>query len=415
MAWTPRLRRRFAPAPVDGPPRPGYGLWTLAWPWTGSHEALGGHHIAISLAWAILAPLLAATTPSPSVTRPAGDGAPPGTSGPTTILFRGASDASAAVGLTAPAGSHFLVADDESNVVRQYDGATPGAQVGNFSLASLLDLPPGAKEADVEGAALVGERIYLITSHGRDRKGEWEPTRHRFGSFTLADDGPPAPAGRSSASLSSFLASDSRLRTLGLHRAVALGDRRERDLAPKHQGLNIEALAVANDGRGVWIGLRNPRPVVDGRPHALLILLRNPAEFLGGLNPDLGAPLLWDLSGLGLRALARDPTRGVTWAVAGPHDGADAPFALYRWSGLPGESPELVRGDLANLAPSFKPEAIVVWPDVPRLLLLSDDGAREVAAERDGVASGHWDQGRAEQKRLLDLDRRTFRGVWLTP
>jgi len=59
--------------------------------------------------------------------------------------------------------------------------------------------------------------------------------------------------------------------------------------------------------------------------------------------------------------------------IAGPHDDASAPFRLYRWSGRPGDAPELVM-DLAAPA-NTKPEGIVTYPGTKdiQILLDSDD------------------------------------------
>src|SRR6185295_9197605 len=84
-------------------------------------------------------------------------------------------DASAAVALDE---NHFAVADDEGNILRIYKRGeaepTRDYDVGKFLGNSKHT------ESDLEGAARIGDRIYWISSHGRNREGEVAPHRQRF-------------------------------------------------------------------------------------------------------------------------------------------------------------------------------------------------------------------------------------------
>src|SRR5688572_4915266 len=94
-------------------------------------------------------------------------------------------DASAAVALDA---QHFVVADDEGNVLRVYKRGEP-KPVNEFNVAKFL-LGKGKKsETDLEGAAMVGNRIYWISSHGRNREGEEAPNRQRFFATAVTTQG----------------------------------------------------------------------------------------------------------------------------------------------------------------------------------------------------------------------------------
>src|SRR5437868_6072599 len=79
------------------------------------------------------------------------------------MTYTGTCDASAAVALGDDA---FLVADDETDVLHVYSRSRPGAPTQESDvLASFLTLNDGTKEADIEGAAWFGKRVYWIASH----------------------------------------------------------------------------------------------------------------------------------------------------------------------------------------------------------------------------------------------------------
>ena len=88
--------------------------------------------------------------------------------GDETMKYRGACDGSAAVALDA---DHFAVADDDHNVLRVYRIGQPDS-IPSLNVDQFLEAPKkkknGFKEADIEGAARVGDRIYWIGSHGRE-------------------------------------------------------------------------------------------------------------------------------------------------------------------------------------------------------------------------------------------------------
>ena len=93
------------------------------------------------------------------------------------LVYRGASDASAAVAIDK---EMFIVADDENNILRVYKADKGGLPVFSFDMTDFLDIEPEHPEADIEGATIVGQRIYWITSHGRNKEGEMRSNRYRF-------------------------------------------------------------------------------------------------------------------------------------------------------------------------------------------------------------------------------------------
>src|SRR6267143_1742814 len=79
--------------------------------------------------------------------------------------YFGMCDASAAVSLTS---NLFIVANDEDNILRIYRRHPGGLPVLTCDLNSFLRVTGKSTEADLEGSARIGDRIYWISSHGRN-------------------------------------------------------------------------------------------------------------------------------------------------------------------------------------------------------------------------------------------------------
>ncbi len=339
-------------------------------------------------------------------------GTPHGLRGAEILIFHGAADASAAVALDV---NTLAVADDETNGLRLYDVTRPGPPRAELDLTEFAVVDREHPELDLEGAARVGRRVYWIGSHGRNRDGKRRVNR----SCLLATDigrsatGPTlVPTGRVYRDLLDDLLREPAVRALKLERSVRLpahfeSVKKHREaLAPKRQGLNIEALAPGPGGRGLYIGFRNPRPLdpTDGKAKALVIPLINSEDvLLAQARPWFGPPVLLNLHGLGLRSMAYLPDLGQYLLVAGDHDGKTREFVLYRWSGHPHEAPIPVR-TFGPPQHDLNIEALVPFPRQAPVLLLSDDGTRRVR-----INGKEW-----VNKELPDLRQRTFRGLWLT-
>lgn len=263
------------------------------------------------------------------------------------IVFEGPPDASAAVWL---ADGSLLVAEDEANTLRVY-APTGGPPLRTLALG-------GDDEIDLEGAARVGDRVWLIGSHGRSRKGKDRPSRRALLAVSTADGGLVREPG-SVDLLPALLA----LPTVGATLAAA------EPLPPKAGGISIEGLAAGPEG-SLLVGFRSP--LHEGR--AIVAQLLDPDAAIAGA-PRFGETWSLDLGGQGIRSL--EAADGGFWIVAGsPGPGDD--FALYRWA--PGAAPERVGADWGDL----RPEALVEGGE-SRALLLSDDGSTEKPAFR-----GRW-------------------------
>lgn len=313
----------------------------------------------------ILAALLACTLPTPA-------------SAQQITTYSGPCDASAAVALDA---THFVVGDDEHNTLHIYRQNQP-APVAALNLANFL-ATAADEESDIEGAAAIGNRIYWITSHGRNSKGKAQPNRQRFFATDIVPGQPPTiqPAGQAYANLLRDMLAAETLKPYRLDKAA-------RRAPEADGGLNIEGLAATADGK-LLIGLRNPLP----QQRALLIPLDNPAEVIAGQPARFGEPIQLDLGQRGIRSIERI---GTSYLIVGGPTGDQGSFALFRWSGQPSDAPTPIAGiDFKDL----RPEALFALPDSNRVQLLSDDGGIVV----EGV----------ECKRL-PVDRQWFRSLSVT-
>jgi hypothetical protein len=346
----------------------------------------------------VIAALFIGTAPLPSAERSA---APSDETAPPRIVeYRGLCDASAAVFLDA---SRFVVANDEDNVLRVYRGSEP-VPARSVPLDAFLKLDAGSKnpETDIEAGAVLGDLTFWITSHGRDKDGEWRPNRHRF--FAVrADSSDPElliPAGSPYDRLVRDLLADPGLSGLGLNKAASPHVVRKKSLAPKKKGLNIEGLARIPGTRSLWIGFRNPVP--GGK--ALLVPFLNPEEVVfRGNRCRFGKPVLLDLGGLAVRDMTAVEATGVVWIVAGRPD-STPDFRLFTWNGRPSDAPAPVRCGVDWIArESFTPEAVLCAPGGNGGLLISDDGERGM--REDGGAP-------CPCKKLKRPGDRLFRAAW---
>ena len=281
----------------------------------------------------------------------------------TPVLFEGAVDGSAA----ADVGDGFFVdATDEDNEFRLYDVtgrvAFKKLDVGvEAAVKSALGVE-NIEECDLEGAAKIGDLIFWIGSHGRNKNAEEKKERQVLFATKLTGSGKDAKleiAGKVYTKLLDDLVNDPALAQFDLGKAATL--------APKDEGaLNIESLAA--DGDKLWIGFRNPKS-----KGALLVPLLNPTEIIKeGARAKLGEPVTLKLGELGVRDM-------VAWddsflIIAG--DSIDRyalgakPSRVFLWK--PGTESKDIGVDFGDL----NPEAIVIMGDGDntRILILSDDG-----------------------------------------
>ena len=296
--------------------------------------------------------------------------------------YTGMCDASGAVTVSS---NLFIVADDEHNVLQVYRSDQPGRAVKQFDFNAFLEVQGKSLEADLEGAARIGDRAFWIGSHGRNKDGKERLNRHRlFATDILLNNGDVTliPAGKPYKRLLDDLLRDARFDQFRFAEAV----RHE----PKERGaLNIEGLSATPEGH-LLIGFRNPVPA--GK--ALLIPLLNPNEVIEGTPARFDDAVMLDLGGRGIRDIALHG--GTYLIIAGSWHGGGH-FRLYRWAGR-GAKPEALEVDHLN---DYHPEALVIYPQYGfrEFQVLSDDGTFLI----DGCPC----------KDLKDPDQRRFRSFWV--
>lgn len=258
---------------------------------------------------------------------------------------------------------HFVVANDEDNLLRLYQADQSGKPV-EIDINHYFDNNPNCEETDLEAAAQLDGMIYWITSHGRNSKGKFKPARHQFfaNRFSRSNGIKFEQVGRSYTQLVlRDMFTDQRLKCYQLEAAEKI--------PPKAAGgLNIEGLTTTPKGE-LLIGFRNP--IIQGK--ALLIPLKNPRKLVEkkGTKANFGKPIELDLGGLGIRSIEYWEPEQCYLIVAGAYDSSDQ-FALYQWSGLD-QTPQ--RLEIIGLPSDFRPEGILFYPGrEQQFQLLSDDG-----------------------------------------
>ena len=299
------------------------------------------------------------------------------------IVYTGAYDGSAAVAIDT---NRFVAASDEDSTLRIYRRDTGGKPLQQINLSSFLEVDPHSPETDIEAAARIGNRVFWISSHGRNKNGKEKTSRHRFFATDIVTTEHGVqflPVGKPYEDLLADMIAAAQLKTLDLEDAAGR--------LPKNPGgLSIEGLASTPDNH-LLIGFRNP--VSQGR--ALLVPLLNPDEVIEGKHARFGAPIQLNLTGLGIRDIAS--WQGEYIISAGPPEGG-GPFRLFRWSGGDSLPKQIKHVSLKGL----HPEAVVIYPDkgLREFQLLSDDSTKQK------ITTG---------KAPSMLVKKQFRSVWVTP
>ena len=284
-------------------------------------------------------------------------------------------------------GDFFVVADDEDSRLRIYNHNHPGAPAQTVDLAPVLGARGKDRKTDIEGAARVGDKIFWISSHSRNKDGKFRPNQQKFFATSIANEGGGVTLKMAGHPYERLLADLTQAPALARFNLLEASTK-----APKADGgFNIEGLSATPEGH-LLIGFRNPIP--EGR--ALLVPLLNPEEVIQGRAAKFGESILLDLEKFGIRDMAY--WEGKYLMVAGASDGSKKE-KLFIWDGPGSEARQIKKVELSK----FNPEAVVVYPSkgFSSFQLLSDDGSRQV--------------GGIECERLTDPAQRRFRGVWVAP
>jgi hypothetical protein len=314
---------------------------------------------------------------------------------PSLRYHSGAGNASAAVDV---GGGYAIVADDENSVLRLYDLARSGAPVKTFDFSA--ELPFGSAEVDLESVARKGDTLYWEGSMSTSASGALAPSRSTVFATQLSGTGADTALtyiGSYTGLLNDLIAWDQNnghglgANYLGLAASSAAGvEGHESD------ALNVEGIEFAGSGDTAYLAFRAPLEPTTDRHLAMLIPVSNFAELPTGGNPGgthatFGAPIFFDLGGLGVRDI-RANADGQYLLVAGTADDTNSGFVLYSWDGNPAHTPRPTGTALPQLPSADNLgawETIVNVPDPlvagASVRLLQDDG--DVDFYGDGTTS----------------------------
>jgi hypothetical protein len=304
-----------------------------------------------------------------------------------SLHFFGMKSTSAALAL---GGDMLVAAGAEDNLLRIYNITRPLHPPAKLDLSDFLGVER-SRSVHIAGVTRIGERLYWISSHSRDKSGQVRAERYCLFACALHQDQDQiriVPEGKPYTSLMQDLVRVHTMRGLRLESVTRLGqdlsEQARLHLAPKRAGLHIAALCASSDPEILYIGFRNPRPVrvVAATAHALVVPLDNAAEVIGkGEKPIFGEGMLWDLDGLGIISFEYSPFHGAYFILAGPHDDQEL-RALYRWSGMKMNAPERI----CTFDPDTQdpmPDTLVPFTDSAALLLLGVSRTTQSSAQSD--------------------------------
>jgi len=252
--------------------------------------------------------------------------------------------------------TRFVVASDESNVLRIYERGFPDI-LASVDLTGFLM----HEKSDLEGAALGDGMIYWTASQSFSSKSK-DGKRMVIFATTISNTDAETP-----------------LVPMGVVRED-LKDELVAMSGTAAAEINIEGLAAGADG-SLYFGFRN---LVDRE--APVVHLKNTAAVLSDASvlPIFGQTTLLNLGGRGIRSLERIGDRYMV--VAGPSGDSDSlGFALYWWDGN-NEGEVQIWDNLPPLG-DIDPEVAVLSRDGTFIQIVSDDGDRCPKSELEDPAS----------------------------
>lgn len=343
-----------------------------------------------------------------------------------TRFHVGASDASTAIAVDA---DWMLVGDDENQALRLYDRTRSGLPAAAFDFTDqleLTDLDDGVpREVDIEASTRLGDRLYWTGSQGNARGGEARPNTRRIFATDLSGTGAAAAlayAGRYDHLRDDLIAWDAgNGHGLGADFLGFVAGSQPGVQPTTATGFNIEGLTMAADGSTGWLAFRAPLLPAGSRDQALLVPVLDFDGLVTGAAPgslpagsaSFGTPVLLDLGGRSIRSIERG-SQGQYLILAGPpgSDTGMAPndFALFQWSGAPGQAPVQLALDLGKRLAGGSWEGIVEVPAVfgpdAQVQLLVDNGDFDFyntsVAAKD-LAEKRWSKFRSDRV-VVDAD-----------
>ncbi len=254
---------------------------------------------------------------------------------------------------------YMIVGDDENNVLRLYDERVSGEPVKTFDFTSKL--PYGSTEMDIEASARAGDTLYWMGSISNSHKGKPEPGHDVVFAATITGSGANTEL--------NYLGSYTHLREdmiewdedngnpLGLAESTASGV-----ASDQASGFNAEGLEFAAGSTSTaYVAFRAPLEPPNDRNDALLIPVTDFSSLVSGTKATFGAPLEWNLGGLGIREIRKNANNEYL-VIAGTSDESNSSFGLYEWDGNTADPPVLTSTELSAVAEGAW-EGIVSVPD----------------------------------------------------
>ena len=257
--------------------------------------------------------------------------------------FSGAGNLSTAIDV---GGGYMVVGDDENNIIRLYNETQSGPPVKTFDFTG--QLPYGTTEVDIEASARAGNTLYWMGSMSNSSSGKLEPARNTLFAATISGSG----ANTTLTYLGSYTGLQADLINWDDTNGHGLGadyfglDASVNGGTINHatNSLELEGMEFApGSTTTAYFAFRGPIEPASNRQDALVVPLTNINSLLtaggtGTTHASFGAPLLWNLGGLGIREL-RANDDGQYLLIAGTADGTNSSFVLYNWDGNPLDQP----------------------------------------------------------------------------
>ena len=327
-----------------------------------------------------------------------------------TTWLQGSCDASAMADV---GGGCFYVADDENNILRLYNSQLSGMPLRTVNAEGFAN---GSEEYDVEGATVSddGKTIYWITSLANSKKGKEKPYRNR--AFTTKINGSGAEATLTSGAYSEKFRDA----------MIKFGDDNgwnftasasyANSMIPKRiDGFNVEGLTLKTDGNGAaYIGFRAPcvpkkgvTPTSSNRKYAVMATVENFEQIFSGSGksstaPQVGAPVLFDFGGLGIRSIERVGDYYVI--IAGLFEGGGTP-KVYLWDGTTNENADPITvngGHLTEMALALENIAVGGGGHPEALTARQEDNKLYLNIVCDGGSADMYNDGKENKDYSAD-------------
>jgi len=281
--------------------------------------------------------------------------------------FSGAGNGSTAIDV---GDGYMIVGDDESNVLHLYNETQSGPPVADYDFTG--DLPYGTTSVDIESSARSGDMLYWTGSMTNNDSGDLAPARSTLFAAKITGSGADTQltyVGSYSDLKSDLVSWDENdgsglgANYFGFAASTAAGvDSHDAD------ALDVEGMEFApGSSSTAYLAFRAPLEPAGDRQDALMIPVTNIDQLVAGTatSATFGAPVLFDLGGLGIREI-RENADGQYLIIAGTPDGGNDDFQLYSWDGNPLDPP-IESGTALPLEPSGANqgswETIVSVPD----------------------------------------------------